>query len=92
MFRSLKSELGRRPVFHHQADRTDGHLFITVLAHQMVQKIRHKLAAQGHRRRTRAAQTRSASTPLREVSRNTPSDRPTTPVQCHSAGKCSSMH
>jgi Transposase DDE domain len=46
VFRSLKSELGLRPVFHHKADRTDGHLFITVLAYQLVQVIRHKLAAQ----------------------------------------------
>jgi transposase len=46
VFRSLKSELGLRPVFHHKADRTDGHLFITVLAYQMVQVIRRKLAAQ----------------------------------------------
>jgi transposase len=45
VFRSLKSELGLRPVFHHKADRTDGHLFITVLAYQMVQVIRRKLAA-----------------------------------------------
>lgn len=44
VFRSLKSELGLRPVFHHNADRTDGHLFITVLAYQMVQVIRRKLA------------------------------------------------
>jgi hypothetical protein len=46
VFRSLKSELGLRPVFHHKADRTDGHLFVTVLAYQMVQVIRRKLAAQ----------------------------------------------
>jgi transposase len=46
VFRSLKSELGLRPVFHHRADRTDGHLFITVLAYQLVQVIRRKLAAQ----------------------------------------------
>ena len=33
VFRGLKSELGLRPVFHHKADRTEGHLFITVLAY-----------------------------------------------------------
>ena len=32
VFRSLKSELGMRPVYHHKEDRCDGHLFITVLA------------------------------------------------------------
>lgn len=43
VFRSLKSELGLRPVFHHKADRADGHLFITVLAYQFVQIIRRHL-------------------------------------------------
>lgn len=43
VFRSLKSELGLRPVFHHKAERADGHLFITVLAYQFVQIIRRHL-------------------------------------------------
>jgi hypothetical protein len=47
VFRGLKSELGLRPVFHQKDDRTEGHLFITVLAYQMVQAIRRKLAAHG---------------------------------------------
>jgi transposase len=47
VFRGLKSELGLRPVFHHNEKRTDGHLFITVLAYQLVQTIRRKLAAAG---------------------------------------------
>lgn len=47
VFRSLKSELGLRPVFHHKQDRAEGHLFITVLAYQAVQIIRHKLKQQG---------------------------------------------
>jgi transposase len=47
VFRSLKSELGLRPVFHHRQDRAEGHLFITVLAYQAVQIIRHKLRQQG---------------------------------------------
>ena len=47
VFRSLKSELGLRPVFHHKEDRADGHLFITVLAYQFVQILRRKLADQG---------------------------------------------
>jgi Transposase DDE domain len=45
VFRGLKSELGLRPVFHHKQDRTEGHLFITVLAYQLVQAIRRKLEA-----------------------------------------------
>ena len=47
VFRSLKSELGLRPVFHHQENRVDGHLFITVLAYQFVQIIRRTLREKG---------------------------------------------
>ena len=47
VFRSLKSELGLRPVYHSKEDRTDGHLFITVLAYQAVQVLRTKLKAAG---------------------------------------------
>jgi transposase len=43
VFRSLKSELGLRPVYHHKEERTEGHLFITVLAYQAVQALRQKL-------------------------------------------------
>ncbi len=43
VFRSLKSELGLRPVYHHKEQRADGHLFITVLAYQFVQIIRRRL-------------------------------------------------
>ena len=47
VFRSLKGELGLRPVFHSKEDRSDGHLFITVLAYQCVQVVRAKLKAAG---------------------------------------------
>ena len=47
VFRSLKSELGLRPLFHQTQRRSDGHLFITVLAYQMVQTIRRRLREQG---------------------------------------------
>lgn len=47
VFRSLKSELGLRPVYHHKEERVDGHLFITVLAYQFVQIIRKHLQAHG---------------------------------------------
>lgn len=47
VFRSLKAELGLRPVFHFKEDRVDGHLFITVLAYQCVQVVRTKLKAAG---------------------------------------------
>lgn len=47
VFRSLKSELGLRPIYHHKEERSDGHLFITVLAYQLVQLIRHRLKDSG---------------------------------------------
>ena len=47
VFRSLKSELGLRPIFHHKERRSDGHLFISVLAYQCVQLIRRQLKAKG---------------------------------------------
>ena len=45
VFRSLKSELGLRPIFHSKEKRTDGHLFISVLAYQFVQFLRTQLKA-----------------------------------------------
>ena len=47
VFRGLKSDLGLRPVFHHTEGRTEAHLFITVLAYQLVQTIRRKMATKG---------------------------------------------
>lgn len=50
VFRSLKSDLGLRPVYHSSESRCDGHLFITVLAYQAVQVIRRKLCEGGEMR------------------------------------------
>ena len=47
VFRSLKSELGLRPIYHHKPIRADGHLFITVIAYQLVQVIRRRLRESG---------------------------------------------
>ena len=47
VFRSLKSELGLRPIYHHKPRRADGHLFLTVIAYQLVQVIRSRLRAHG---------------------------------------------
>ncbi len=47
MFRSLKSELGLRPIYHHKSARVDGHLFISVLAYHLVHSLRIRLKAQG---------------------------------------------
>lgn len=47
VFRSLKSELGLRPIYHRKESRSDAHLFISVLAYQFVQIIRTRLADRG---------------------------------------------
>ena len=43
VFRCFKSDLGFRPLFHHKEERADSHLFITVLAYQLVHLIRYRL-------------------------------------------------
>ncbi|RPJ14365.1 MAG: IS1634 family transposase [Deltaproteobacteria bacterium] len=47
VFRSLKSELGLRPIYHHKEVRAEGHLFITVLAYQAIQVLRRRLRQGG---------------------------------------------
>ena len=49
VFRSLKSELGLRPIYHHKSIRAEGHPFITVLAYQLVQVIRTRLRQTGEK-------------------------------------------
>lgn len=46
-FRCMKSELGLRPIHHQTELRTDGHIFITVLAYHLLHSIRFKLKCQG---------------------------------------------
>jgi len=46
-FRSLKSELGMRPVHHRKDRRQEGHLFITVLAYHLLVTIQRKLNRNG---------------------------------------------
>jgi transposase len=50
-FRSLKSELGLRPVYHRLDRRLEGHLFISVLAYHLLAVIQRRLRAQGLSRR-----------------------------------------
>jgi len=47
VFRSLKSELGLRPIYHHKTHRVSGHLFISVLAYHLVHTIRYQLKGCG---------------------------------------------
>ncbi len=46
-FRSLKSEIGLRPVWHSKTSRIAAHLFIAVLAYHAVHLLRTRLAAHG---------------------------------------------
>lgn len=47
VFRSLKSELGMRPVYHQKTHRVEGHIFITLLAYNLVHQLRLVLKGQG---------------------------------------------
>ena len=47
VFRSLKFELGLRPIYHHKQDRADAHLLISVLAYQAVQMLRKRMRSAG---------------------------------------------
>jgi len=42
-FRSLKSELGMRPVYHQLEHRIDGHIFISIIAYHILHTIRYQL-------------------------------------------------
>jgi len=49
-FRTLKSELGLRPVYHHREDRCDSHIFITILAYRLLHWIEYNLQQQQEKR------------------------------------------
>ena len=46
-FRSLKSELGLRPIYHQKDSRLEGHLFISVLAYHLLASIQRELSRKG---------------------------------------------
>jgi len=46
-FKSLKSSLGLRPIFHQNEDRADTHMFISVAAYHILQAIEFKLRNHG---------------------------------------------
>ncbi len=71
VFRSLKSELGLRPVFHQKTRRVSGHLFISLLAYHLVHTIRLQLKKKG---------ACSSWSNLKEQLRG--QDRVTTTMQC----------
>lgn len=47
LFRSLKSELGLRPIYHHTEERIEGHLFISALAYHFVNWLRKRMEING---------------------------------------------
>jgi transposase len=47
-FRSMKTDLGTRPVYHQGAKRTEAHLFLSILAYHMLINIEHRLKAKGN--------------------------------------------
>lgn len=42
-FRTLKTDLGLRPIYHQKTDRISGHIFISVLAYHILHAIRYQL-------------------------------------------------
>ncbi len=48
-FKSLKTDLGIRPVYHQTGQRSMGHLFISVLAYHLLNTIELDLASEGER-------------------------------------------
>ena len=50
-FRSMKSDLGTRPVYHHGAERTKAHLFLSILAYHMLRNIEYRYAEHGDAKR-----------------------------------------
>ena len=46
-FRCLKSDLHIRPVYHQKDERIEAHIYLTILAYQLVNTIRHMLKEKG---------------------------------------------
>ena len=49
-FKTLKSYLGLRPVYHQREDRCDSHIFITTLAYRLLHWIEYTLRKEGDKR------------------------------------------
>jgi transposase len=46
-FRVLKSDLNLRPIFHQNEDRSDAHIFVTLLAYRILNSIQTRLRSNG---------------------------------------------
>lgn len=56
-FRSLKTDLGMRPVYHQNKERTEGHLFISVLAYHLLINIERRLREKNDHRKWNTIKT-----------------------------------
>ena len=56
-FRSMKSDLGTRPIYHQKATRTEADLFISIMAYHMLCHIEHLLRSKGINREWRSVRT-----------------------------------
>ena len=56
-FRSLKTDLGTRPIFHQLAERTKAHLFISILAYHLLISIEYQLSKHGDQRSWKTIRT-----------------------------------
>jgi transposase len=74
-FRSLKSELGLRPVYHWVERRIKGHLFITLLAYHVLNAIRHRLRGAGYRIRWSTLRKRLSTHVISTITMNTDDDK-----------------
>ena len=89
VFRSLKTDLGLRPVFHQIDRRVEGHLFISVLAYHFVHMLRLQLKAHGiddsweTLRETLAIQQRVTATLQRRDGRAVHVRKATRPAPAH---------
>jgi hypothetical protein len=89
VFRSLKTDLGLRPVFHQIDRRVEGHLFISVLAYHFVHTLRLQLKAKGiddsweTLRETLATQQRVTATMQRRDGRAVHVRKATRPEPAH---------
>ena len=50
-FRALKTDLGMRPVYHQNKKRTEGHLFISILAYHLLINIERRLREKNDHRK-----------------------------------------
>lgn len=89
VFRSLKTDLGLRPVFHQIDRRVEGHLFISVLAYHFVHSLRLQLKAHDIHdswatlRQTLATQQRVTATLQRRDGRTVHVRKATRPEPLH---------